>query len=351
MATNTYESKNINNLGRVGLIEHLTKNIKIRNKQTVLGPGDDAAAIDSSGDLVVSSADLLLEGIHFDMMYTPLKHLGYKAAVIGISDVLAMNAYPTQLLISVGISKKIGLNHLDELYEGINLACEKYQVDFAGGDTTSSLTGLTINVTALGTVSSEKMVTRKGADVNEIVCVTGDFGGAYMGLQLLEREKKVFESSKGAQPDLSGYEYILERQLKPEARKDVIRFLEKAEVLPTAMIDVSDGLASDLLHICHSSGLGCKIFQEKIPIHKNTEKMADTFDIEPLTAALNGGRDYELLFTISTEDYEKLKDEEEIIPIGHMTSQEFGCYMITTSDHEVELRSPGWEGFKKENKS
>ncbi len=348
MTANQDEPKNIKDLGKFGLIRHLTKQVKIRNEQTVSGIGDDAAVIDSPGNQLLVTTDLLLEGIHFDLMYTPLKHLGYKAVVIGISDVLAMNGFPTQVLISVGISQKFSLEQLEDLYEGINLACEKYQVDFAGGDTASSLTGLTINVTAVGTVVSEKKAGREGASVNEIICVTGDLGGAYMGLQLLEREKEVFKSAPGSQPDLSGYEYILERQLKPEARKDVIRYLNKVDVVPTSMIDVSDGLASDLLHLCHRSGLGCKIFQEKIPIHKNTEKMAGTFDIDLLTAALNGGRDYELLFTIPANDFDKLKEQEEINPIGHMTSPEFGCYMITTSDHEIELRSPGWDGFKKE---
>lgn len=348
MTANQDESKNIKDLGKFGLIRHLTKQVKIRNEETVSGIGDDAAVIDSPENQLLVTTDLLLEGIHFDLMYTPLKHLGYKAVVIGISDVLAMNGFPTQVLISVGISQKFSLEQLEDLYEGINLACEKYQVDFAGGDTTSSLTGLTINVTAVGTVGSEKKVAREGASVNEIICVTGDFGGAYMGLQLLEREKEVFKSAPGSQPDLSGYEYILERQLKPEARKDVIRYLNKIDVIPTSMIDVSDGLASDLLHLCHHSGLGCKIFQEKIPIHKNTEKMAGTFNIDPLTAALNGGRDYELLFTIPANDFDKLKEQEEITPIGHMTSPEFGCYMITPNDHEIELRSPGWDGFKKE---
>jgi thiamine-monophosphate kinase len=336
----------IEDLGKFGLIEHLTKNISLQHKSSFKGIGDDSAVLDLSNQKTLVTGDLLLEGIHFDLMYTPLKHLGYKAVVISISDILAMNGLPAQIMVSIGISGRFGLEYIDELYEGIRLACEQYKIDLVGGDTTSSLTGLTIALTAIGSGENGKIVYRNGAGVNDIICTTGDLGGAYMGLQLLEREKEVFKSKPGVQPDLRGYDYILERQLKPEARADTIRFFKEKELLPTAMIDISDGLASDLLHICHQSNLGCKIFQDKIPIEKNTEKMADEFDIDPTTAALNGGGDYELLFTVSTDDYEKIKNEQEIHPVGHMTSPEFGCYMVSTSEHEIKLKAQGWENKK-----
>jgi len=333
----------ISDLGEFGLIEHLTRKIRLKNPSSIRGIGDDAAVLDYSGKQVLVTSDLLLEGIDFNLMYNPLKHLGYKAVIVNISDVLAMYGYPGQIIVSLGMSGKFGLEHIEHLYEGIQLACDKYHIDFVGGDTTSSVTGLTINITAVGSVDPGKVVYRDGAGINEIICATGDFGGAYMGLQLLEREKEVFKSKPGAQPDLSGYDYILERQLKPEARADIIRLLGEKDLIPTAMIDVSDGLSSDLLHLCHQSDLGCKIFQDRIPIHKNTEKMAGELDIDPVTAALNGGDDYELLFTLPTRAYDQIKDEEKIIPIGHMTSKDFGCYMISTSDHEIELKAQGWK--------
>lgn len=342
MSDSRNKNYRISDLGEFGLIDHLTENIQLSHKSTRKGIGDDSAVLDFSERQILITSDLLLEGIHFDLMYTPLKHLGYKAVVVNISDVLAMNGKPTQIIVSIGISNRFGLEYVDELYEGIKLACEKYQIDFVGGDTSSSLTGLTLGITAIGEGEAGRVTYRNGANVNDIICTTGDLGGAYMGLQLLEREKEVFKSKPAAQPDLSGYDYILERQLKPEARADIIRFFKQKDLIPTAMIDVSDGLSSDLLHICKQSNLGCKIFQEKIPIHKNTEKMADVFDIEPITAALNGGDDYELLFTISTEDYEKVENENDIQPVGHMTSPDFGCYMISTSEHEIELKAQGW---------
>jgi thiamine-monophosphate kinase len=337
----------ISDLGEFGLIDYLTRNIQISNESTVRGIGDDAAILDYKDKKTVVSSDLLLEGIHFDMMYSPLKHLGYKAVVVNISDILAMNCMPKQVLVSLGFSGKFSLEYIDQLYEGIKLACEKYNVDFVGGDTTSSLTGMTISVTAIGEGEDGKIVYRNGADKNDIICVTGDLGGAYMGLQLLEREKEVFKSNPGAQPDLSGYDYILERQLKPEARVDVVRFLRDNEIVPSSMIDISDGLASDLLHISHNSELGCKLFQKKIPIEENTEKMAEEFDIEPTQAALNGGQDYELLFTISTDDYEKIKGEESISFVGHMADEEDGCYMISTSEHPIKLQAQGWKGLER----
>jgi len=341
------KNNNIRELGEFGLIEHLTKNIRLNHKSSIRGIGDDSAVLDFSGSQTLVTSDLLLEGIHFDLMYTPLKHLGYKAVVVNISDVLAMNGTPSQIIVSIGFSNRFGLNYIEELYEGIKLACEKYQLDIVGGDTNSSLTGMTISITAIGQAEPGKIVYRDSAEVNDIICTSGDLGAAYMGLQLLEREKEVFKSKPGVQPDLRGYDYILERQLKPEARADMIRFFKEKELVPTAMIDISDGLASDLLHICHQSDLGCKIFQEKIPIDKNTQKMADEFDIESTTAALNGGDDHELLFTINTEDYEKIKEEEGITPIGHMTSPDFGCYMISTSEHEIKLKAQGWQHGEK----
>jgi len=342
MAESENKNHRIHDLGEFGLIEHLTKNVKLNQTSSVRGIGDDAAVLNFSGKQTLVTSDLLLEGIHFNLMYTPLKHLGYKAVVINISDILAMNGTPSQILVSLGFSNRFDLNYIEELYEGIKLACEKFQVDMVGGDTSSSLTGMTLSITAIGYAEAGKIVYRNTAQANDIICTTGDLGAAYMGLQLLEREKEVFKSKPGVQPDLRGYDYILERQLKPEARSDMIRFFTEKELKPTAMIDISDGLASDLLHVCHQSDLGCKIFQDKIPIDKNTEEMAAEFDIEPLTAALNGGDDHELLFTIRTDDYDKIKDEEEISPIGHMTSPDFGCYMISTSEHEIKLKAQGW---------
>jgi thiamine-monophosphate kinase len=342
MPPSNNKNNTIGDIGEFGLISHLTKNIALYHKSSVKGIGDDSAVMDYSSGQTLATNDLLLEGIHFNLMYTPLKHLGYKAVVVNISDILAMNGLPTQIIVSIGLSKKFGLEHIDQLYEGIKLACKKYKVDLVGGDTTSSLTGMTISITALGTVDAKKIIYRNGAHIHDIICITGDLGAAYMGLQLLEREKEVFKSKPGVQPDLKGYGYILERQLKPEARKDIIKLLKENEVLPTAMIDVSDGLASDLLHICHQSNLGCKIYQEKIPIEQQTEQMASEFNIESITAALNGGDDHELLCTISTKDYEKIKQMKDIHPIGHMTSPEFGCYMISTSDHGIELKAQGW---------
>jgi thiamine-monophosphate kinase len=342
MENNGEQKKKISELGKFGLIDHLTKNIELKQPGSEVGVGDDAAVLDYQDKKMVISTDLFLEGIHFDLMYFPLKHLGYKSVIRSISNILAMNCRPRQIMVSIGISGRFDLEHIDLVYEGIKLACEKYNLDLIGGDTTSSLTGMTINVTSIGQGEENKIVYRHGAQANDIICTTGDLGGAYMGLQLLEREKDVFKAKPGAQPDLSGYDYILERQLKPEARMDLIRFFEQIDIVPTSMIDISDGLASDTIQICNASNAGCKIFQEKIPVDKNTEKMAAEFDIEPTVAALNGGDDYELLFTISTDDYEKIKDEEKIIPIGHITSPDFGKYMISYSDHEIELKAQGW---------
>ena len=337
----------ISDLGEFGLIDHLTKNIKLKHESTVKGIGDDAAVLNYKGKKTVVTSDLLLEGIHFDLMYSPLKHLGYKAVVVNISDILAMNCIPGQIIVSIGFSGKFSLEYIDELYAGIKLACDKYNIDFVGGDTTSSLTGMTISVTAIGQGEDGKIVYRNGANKNDIICVTGDLGGAYMGLQLLEREKEVFKSKPGSQPNLTGYDYILERQLKPEARLDVVRFLHENNIVPSSMMDISDGLASELLHISHNSELGCKLFQKKIPIEENTSKMAEELDMEPTQAALNGGDDYELLFTVSTDDYEKIKNEERISFVGHMADEEDGCYMVSTSEHLIRLQAQGWQGLEK----
>ena len=335
----------ISELGEFGLIDHLTSKIRIKNKSTKKGVGDDAAVIDHGKDQIVVTSDILLEGIHFNLIYTPLKHLGYKAAVINFSDIYAMNSNPTQLIISLGISGKFVVEDIDLIYEGLYLACDNYDVDLVGGDTSSSLTGLTISITAIGYASEKDIVYRDSARINDIICVTGDLGAAYLGLQLLEREKKIFAEVHGAQPDLGNYEYVLRRQLKPEPRADVIKKLKEEKVRPSSMIDISDGLSSEILHICKSSGLGCKIYNEKIPLDKETEKLAKEFQIDPITAALNGGEDYELLFTVPLEDFEKIKGISFIHPIGHITEKSQGCNLITPDGVSVNIKAQGWNGF------
>jgi len=338
--------REISELGEFGLINHLTEGIQIKQKSTIKGVGDDAAVLDFGNKQIVVTTDLLLEGIHFNLIYTPLKHLGYKAVVVNLSDVYSMNAIPKQITVSIGVSGKFTVEHLEDLYEGIKLACDKYNVDLVGGDTSSSLTGMIISITAIGEVEKEKVTYRSTAKKNDVVCVTGNLGAAYMGLQLLEREKEVFKSTKGAQPNLEGYDYILQRQLKPEARKDIIELLNEINVVPTAMIDISDGLSSEMLHICTKSGVGCKIFQEKIPIDLNTEQMAREFNLEPLIAALNGGEDYELLFTIDIADFEKIKAQPLIHPIGHIAVPDLGALLITQSGQSIELQAQGWNPMK-----
>lgn len=344
--TNTKATK-LSSLGEFGLIEHLSKNIVHKQPSTIKGIGDDAAVIDSAGEKMVITTDLLLEGIHFDLTYTPLKHLGYKAVVVNLSDVYAMNAQPRQITVSLGLSSKMSLEAVEELYEGMFLACEKYNVDMVGGDTSTSLTGLTICITAIGAVINDKVVYRNGAKPNDLICVTGDLGGAFMGLQLLEREKIAHVNNPAVQPDFSGKDYILERQLKPEARKDIVEFLDKIGVIPTSMIDISDGLSSEILHICRQSETGCRLYEEKIPIDTTTTIMAEELNINPLVTALNGGEDYELLFTISLADYEKFKGHPEvkIYAVGHITEASKGCALITTSGQEVELKAQGWSNF------
>lgn len=338
----------IGQLGEFGLIRHLTNNIKLKNEETLKGVGDDAAVLDFKNQKAVVTTDLLLEGIHFDLTYVPLKHLGYKSVVVNLSDVYAMNATPKQVTVSLGVSSKMSVEALEELYEGIYAACDYYGVDLIGGDTTSSLTGLTISITALGMADAEKIVYRDGAGVNDLVCVSGDLGAAYMGLQLLEREKQVFAGDPESQPDLSGYDYILSRQLKPEARKDVTAFLSELGVVPTSMIDISDGLSSDIKHICSLSKKGCRLYENKIPIDPTTAMLAEEMGINPLVAALNGGEDYELLFTIKQDDYAKFAGKQgvNIYVVGHITEETKGCYLVSNADEEIELQAQGWNHLK-----
>jgi thiamine-monophosphate kinase len=333
----------INELGKFALIKRLTKNTKTGNKSTLLGIGDDSAVIDNGKLLTLVSSDLLLEGIHFNLIYTPLKHLGYKAVIRGISDIYAMNGKPAQIIISLGISTRFTVENVEELYEGINLACSKYGVDLAGGDTTPSLTGLTIGITGVGNIERDKLVKRSGARPNDLICVTGDFGASYSGLQLLERERKLFKENKGIQPDLTGYEYVIGRQLKPEFPVETLAELKKNDILPTSMIDVSDGLASDLIHICKSSGTGCRIFSNKIPVDQETFRLSEEFRIDPVTAALNGGEDYELLFTLHLDMFEKIKLLPDIKIIGHMSEPENGRMLVSEAGSEVELVAQGWK--------
>ena len=331
-------------LGEFGLIDHLTKDIKLTQETTIKGVGDDAAIVDNAGKRTLITTDLLLEGIHFNLIYTPLKHLGYKAAVTNFSDIYAMNGKPQQITVSLGIAKRMSVEDLEAFYSGIKMACEIYGVDIVGGDTTSSYTGFTISITCIGIADEDKIVYRSGAKDTDLIFVSGDLGASYMGLQLLEREKTVFESDpdKGFQPDFGGREYILERQLKPEARKDIVELLAENEIVPTSMIDVSDGLSSDLLHICKQSNVGCQLFEERIPIDYQTAAMAETFNMNVITAALNGGEDYELLFTVPLTLHDKMISIPGVRLVGHITKPENGCYMVTRDGAEIELKAQGW---------
>lgn len=334
-------------LGEFGLIKHLTQYFKIQHASTIKGVGDDAAIIENTaGEQLVVTTDLLVEGVHFDLMYVPLKHLGYKSIVVNVSDVYAMNATPKQVTVSIAVSNRFSLEAIEELYAGIKKACEWYEVDLVGGDTTSSTSGLIISVTAIGTAKPEKIATRSGARVNDLVVVTGDLGGAYMGLQILEREKEVFKSAPGAQPNLTGYDYVLERQLKPEARKDIIQLLAQLDVKPTSMIDISDGLSSELMHIADQSFVGCDIYEEKIPIAPETIAAAKEFNLDYTTAALNGGEEYELLFTIKQSDFEKIQGNPNFSVIGHITDESSGCRMITKAGEGIALKAQGWNALK-----
>ncbi len=331
-------------LGEFGLIKYLTESIKLNNSSSLKGIGDDAAVISSSSEETVISTDMLSEGVHFDLLYTPLKHLGYKAVIVNLSDIYAMNAKPEQILVSIAVSNRMSVEALDEIYEGIQLACEIYGVDLIGGDTSSSLSGLVINITAIGKANKEDIVYRSGAKENDLICVSGDLGGAYVGLQILEREKSIFEGNEKIQPDFSGKDYILERQLKPEARKSIIEKLKSVGVKPNAMIDISDGLSSELIHLSSQSNCGVQIFEDKIPIDPATISACEELNINPTIAALNGGEDYELLFTVPIEDHSKIKDIKEISIIGHITDLNSGNFMVASgTDSLIEIKAQGWQ--------
>jgi len=340
------ERTNIEELGEFGLIDHLTKNIKLNRKSSVKGVGDDAAVLDFKDKKTLISTDLLLEGIHFDLAYTPLKHLGYKAVQVNLSDIYAMNGTASQVTVSLGISSKFPLEAVEELYEGIYLACEKYNIDIVGGDTSSSKQGLVISVTSIGYANEADIVYRNGAGEGDLICVSGDLGGAYVGLQLLEREKQIYLENPNIQPDLEGKDYIVERQLKPEARKDVIALLREIEVKPTAMIDISDGLASEMLHICRQSNKGCVLYEEKIPLDPMTYETAREFNLDPTVCALSGGEDYELLFTVKQADYEKIKFKMDISIIGYITEPSAGCNLVTKSGNSHPITAQGWNAFR-----
>ena len=351
-----FENKNqeltpISTLGEFGLIKHLTQFFPVENISTELGVGDDAAIINAEGKKVLVSTDMFTEGVHFNLGYTPLKHLGYKVVVAGISDIAAMNAVPTQIMISVAVSNRFPVEALEEIYAGVQLACRRYKVDLVGGDTTSSQTGLVINVTAVGLESSEKIISRNGVKPNDLLVVTGDLGGAYMGLQILEREHSVYLKNPNMQPEMEGYDYILERQLKPEARTDIKGILEELGVKPTSMIDVSDGLASEVLHLSDKSKVGFRIYEEKIPMDELTISTADEFNLNPVMTALNGGEDYELLFTISQSDFDKIKNNPDFTIIGHAVEEEQGNYLVLRGSNELaELTAQGWDAYLKSKK-
>ena len=334
----------IASLGEFGLIDHLTKDIQPTQPTTIKGVGDDAAVVDNADKRTLITTDLLLEGIHFDLMYSPLKHLGYKAAVVNFSDIYAMNGKPQQITVSLGIAKRISVEDLEIFYSGVKLACEIYGVDLVGGDTTSSLTGFTISITCIGIANDDKIVYRNGAKDTDLIYVSGDLGASYMGLQLLEREKLVFDGNNDEtfEPDFGGKEYILERQLKPEARKDIIEALDSFDIVPTSMIDLSDGISSDLLHICKQSNVGCQLFEERLPIDYQTAAMAETFNMNVTTVALNGGEDYELLFTVPLSLHEKMNTIPGIKLVGHITKPDHGCLLVTRDGAEIELKAQGW---------
>lgn len=342
----------ISTLGEFGLIDRMTEGLELRNASTLRGVGDDCAVLQYSSEAadprrLLVTTDMLMEGIHFDLTYTPLKHLGYKAAMVNLSDVYAMNGTPRQLLVSIAVGRRFKVEHLDELYAGIRLACERHGVDIVGGDTTTSLTGLAISITCIGEAQAEDIVYRSGAKDTDLICVSGNLGAAYMGLQLMEREKRIFESQKSnpetaAQPDFSGREYLIERLLKPEARRDIIQRLHEAGIRPTSMMDISDGLSSEAMHICKQSHTGCRIYEERIPIDYQTAVTAEEFNMNVYTAALNGGEDYELLFTVPLTDHEKVEQLDDIKVIGHITRPELGAKLITRDGNEFDLKAQGW---------
>ncbi len=340
------ERTEVSTLGEFGLIEHLTKNIELHNASTIIGVGDDAAVIDHFGKQTVITNDLLIEGVHFDLMYTPLKHLGYKAVVVNLSDICAMNASPTHIILGLGFSNRFSLEALEEFYEGVYAACEHYGVDLIGGDTSSSQKGFIISCTAIGEVAPDKYVKRNGAQKGDLLCVSGDLGAAYLGLTLLEREKQIFLESPAVQPDLEDEKYIVGRILKPEARKDIVDFLATNDITPTSMIDVSDGLSSEVLHLCKQSDVGCVVYEEKIPIAEDTKMAAYKFNLDPTACALSGGEDYELLFTIKQDDYDKITLTEDISVIGYITDKEAGETIVTKSGSKHAVTAQGWNAFK-----
>jgi len=336
----------ISSLGEFGLIEHLTKHIELKNQETIKGVGDDAAVLNFNNNLTLVSSDMLVEGVHFDLSYVPLKHLGYKSVVVNLSDIYAMNAKPTHITVSLAISSKFSLEAVEELYAGMLLACSKHEVDLVGGDTTSSNSGLIISISVLGKAEKEDVVYRSGAKETDLLCVSGDLGAAYMGLQILEREKAVFKENPKIKPDLEGKDYILQRQLRPEARKDIVDLLKSIGIKPGAMIDISDGLASEILHICKNSDCGVELYEEKIPIDPLTYDTAREFNLDPTLCALSGGEDYELLFTIPIKDFDKVKNLTDVSVIGHITNPAKGKYLVTKSGSVVELKAQGWDGLK-----
>ncbi len=338
----------ISTLGEFGLIRHLTEGIQLENASSKYGVGDDCAVLEYTNKQILVTTDLLMEGVHFDLTYVPLKHLGYKAVMVNLSDIYAMNGTPRQVTVSLAISKRIGVEDMEELYAGMRLACEAHHVDIVGGDTTSSLTGLAISITAIGDAPKEKIVYRNGAHETDLICVSGNLGAAYMGLQLLEREKSVFMGESNVQPDFAGKEYLLERQLKPEARGDIISALTESGIQPTAMMDISDGLSSELMHFCKQSGTGCRGYEEHIPPDYQTAVMAEELNMNVTTCALNGGEDYELLFTVPLADYDKVSKLKDVRLIGHITKPELGCMLITRDGGEMELKAQGWQALTEE---
>jgi len=346
MLENKKESRTkLAELGEFGLINHLTQNFKCTQKSTIKGVGDDAAVISTNKQLLISN-DLLVEGVHFDLGYMPLKHLGYKAVMVNLSDIYAMNGTATQITVSIAVSNRFPLEALEELYEGIYLACKNYKVDLVGGDTTSSTKGLLLSVNAIGEVDKDKVVYRSNAKPNDLLVVSGDLGGAYLGLQVLEREKQVFKVNPNSQPDLTNYSYLVERQLKPEARLDIVNLLRELKVKPTAMIDISDGLSSEILHICSQSKVGCNLYEEKLPLDPQVISTCEEFELNSTTIALSGGEDYELLFTISQEDFLKIKGNPNLTVIGHITDENEGANLITRANQKIELTAQGWNALK-----
>lgn len=336
----------LDRLGEFGLIDHLTSKFTTKQDSTTLGVGDDAAVIRiSDTESMLISTDFLIEGIHFNLMYMPLKHLGFKAVAVNVSDICAMNGKAEQITVSMAVSSKFPVEALEELYEGIRFACEAYGVDLIGGDTTASYSGLTLSVTAIGRAETQKITYRSGAKENDLLIASGDLGGAYVGLQVLEREKQVFQANPNIQPDLDGHDYIVQRQLKPEARVDIVEYLKELDVIPTSMIDISDGLASEVLHLCKASNVGCRLYDEKIPIDGKTSMTAIEFNLDPATCALNGGEDYELLFTIAQSDWDKIKGNPHMTPIGHITDAADGAYFVDKNGSAIELRAQGWDHF------